>query len=70
MSAFCNFEKFEGIVEMDIENIRGIESTKVGRILREECISETSLYSRLLRILSEVFSVSLSQFSSVSIMEL
>ena len=39
---FAGVESVKGSVEMGVEDIRGVEDIKVGRILGRRCVGETS----------------------------
>lgn len=67
---FAGVESVKGSVKAGIEDIRAIENTKVGGVLRGRCVDKTSWYLGLLYIFSEVSFVSLLKFLSVSITRL
>ena len=56
---FADVKSVEGSVKVEVEDIRGVEGIKVDRILRRTCVGETSCYSRLLPVSSEVYFISL-----------
>lgn len=64
---FTSIKSVEESIKKGIKDTKNVESTKFGQISKKTYVSSISWYSRLFYISSEVSSISLSRFLSVSI---